>query len=152
MMKQPIKYATIGALLASTVGCGSIPQRANYESVNNYQGTVSDFSAQYAQNETALDAAQSIREVECLEKLAGEKYQSQGALYKELAQCECDQRQLDMLGYGIASTIVDGAKLYLIKQGLDSLNSTGSTSQEGGLEQTIGSGSQSSSGGSAINP
>lgn len=150
-MKQSIKYATLGAIMASTVGCGSLPQRANYSDINNYQGSIADFSANYAQNETALDAAQSVREVQCLEDLAGKPFQNEGDMYNALAKCECDKREAHMLGYGILSTIIDGSKIYLIAKGLESVNNRNGGGG-GGLEDTLGSGSQNIGGGSAINP
>lgn len=162
-MNYNIKTAlATGIAAAYLAGCSAIPQRADYKVDNQFQGNLAQATAHYAQQETALDAAQSKREMVCLEKLAGNKYENPTQLYQGLALCEQDERNKDKIVYGFLSGAIDLSKLWLIYEGIDSKTSSSSSSSNppgnggngggGGLEDVITGGGSSGTGGSVINP
>lgn len=155
-MNYNIKTAlATGIAAAYLAGCSAIPQRADYKVDNEFQGNLAQATAHYAQQETALDAAQSKREMVCLEKLAGNEFENATQLYKGLALCEQDERNRDKIVYGFLSGVIDLSKLWLIYEGIDSKTRSSSSSNppnDGGLEGVITGGGSTSNGGSVINP
>lgn len=158
-MKYNIKTAVAtGIAAAYLAGCSALPQRADYKEDGNFTGNLAEATAHYAQQETALDAAQAQREVRCLESMADDNvsYKSETGFFIGLSQCERYERNKDKLVYGLISGAIDLSKLLLIYEGIDSLTSSSSSSTtpsgNGGLEEVITGGGSTSNGGSVINP
>jgi len=118
-----LKLTGLALTLALASGCAT-PQRITQNDVRNFDGTVASFSANYAINETALDASQTNRESRCLADFVGVNYSSMSDLYRDLGQCVDAKRDQDMLKSLAIGTVIDGAKLFFVYKGFQGAKNT----------------------------
>ena len=131
----------LGMILAS---CSTIPEHQNLEdhstkALQQYE-TIGDAVENYSLKKSKQLAADSEREVRCLEDMAGDFYKNEAAFFKDLEQCGHNKQTLDQITYGAAAMVIDGAKVYFLAKGISGLLDDGAaaTTNGGGNGPTTG--------------